>query len=113
MSPPASQKSALIRMLNDRLRTTFMGGRVMMSAAVNALPDDAKAKVLSAVREFNDFNADNDPYDEHDCASFEVEGDRFIWKIDYYDRAMEFASPDPTDPTKTVRVLTIMAAEDY
>ena len=32
--------------------------------------------------------------------------------IDYYDRSLEFHSPDPADPSVTIRVLTIMHVED-
>ncbi|OSJ30459.1 hypothetical protein BSZ19_24985 [Bradyrhizobium japonicum] len=38
---------------------------------------------------------------------------RFFFKIDYYDRAGEFASPAPADPTVTRRVMTIMRADEY
>ena len=65
------------------------------------------------VRDFDAFDADNDPHAEHDfgdVASGEV---RAFWTIDAYDRALTFASPDPTDPAVTVRVLTIMLAEEY
>jgi hypothetical protein len=40
-------------------------------------------------------------------------GVRCFWKIDLYDRATEMGSPDPTDPTVTTRVLTIMLADEY
>ena len=62
---------------------------------------------------FDDFNADNDPHGELDFGSFELEGEKVFWKIDYYDLAGEFGSEDPTDPKKTLRVLTVMLAEEY
>ena len=50
---------------------------------------------------------------EHDFGSFEVAGEKFFWKIDYYDERCEFGSEDPADPEKTMRVLTIMFADEY
>ena len=38
-------KSARIRQLNDAFRRTFVGGRVMMTAGVDALPDMVKAAI--------------------------------------------------------------------
>lgn len=37
----------------------------------------------------------------------------YYWKIEYYDRDLEFHSPDPTDPAITVRMLTIMRMDEY
>jgi Protein of unknown function (DUF3768) len=45
-----------------------------------------------------DFNTNNDPYGEHDFGSFELAGEKFFWKIDYYDSLCEFGSEDPGDP---------------
>ena len=44
---------------------------------------------------------------------FELAGRAFIWKIEYYDKSMTFGAEDPADPEQTMRVLTIMLAEDY
>ena len=106
-------KTARIRELNDAFRTTFSGGRVMLTVGVDSLPSDVKAIVIRRVVTFSTFTADNDPRGEHDFGNFEVRGKRFFWKIDYYDRALEFGSDDPSDPEKTTRVLTIMFAEEY
>ena len=102
-----------IRTLNDAFRRTFAGGKVMMTAGIVALRAVTKAKLLDEVRTFDAFTADNDPHDEHDFGSFEVDGHKLFWKIDYYDAAMEFGSEDPADPAKTTRVLTIMLASEY
>lgn len=102
-----------IRALNDAFRTTMIGGRVVMTAGVNALASDVKAMVIRKVATFSDFTPDNDPHGEHDFGNFELGGHTFIWKIDYYDAAMEFGSEDPADPAKTTRVLTIMLASEY
>jgi hypothetical protein len=102
-----------IRTLNDAFRRSFAGGKVMMTAGILALPAVTKARLLDALRIFDGFTADNDPHGEHDFGSFEVDGRKHFWKIDYYDAALEFGSEDPADPTKTTRVLTIMLASEY
>src|SRR5580765_4353841 len=84
--------AAKIRELNDRFRTTMTGGRVMMTAGVDALPSDVKAMVIRRVATFSDFNADNDPHKEHDFGSFDLAGRKFFFKLDYFDLAMEFGS---------------------
>ena len=62
---------------------------------------------------FKAFTPDNDPHQEHDFGSIEHEGNRVFWKIDYYAKDMESGSEHPEDPGQTVRVLTIMLAEEY
>ena len=110
----ALETSTRIRVLNDNFRSTFIGGQVVMSAGVADLPMGTRAQVVLKVQSFADFNADNDPYGEHDFGSFEVAGETFFWKIDYYDRkSMEYGSEDAADPTMTTRVLTIMFAGEY
>ena len=100
-----------MRELNDAARQTFTGCRVMITRGVAAL--DCVDAVMAAVRSFSTFNADNDPYGEHDIGSFAVAGERLFWKFDYYDSDMQMASLDPADYTITVRVLTIMLTEEY
>ena len=48
-----------IKTLNDNLRQTFTGGRVMLTAGINAKLQDDIAKILSAVRQFNHFTKGN------------------------------------------------------
>jgi hypothetical protein len=102
-----------IRVLNDNFRSTFVGGQVVMTAGVNGMPIDTKARMLLAVQSFSDFTKDNDPHREHDFGSFEIEGETYFFKIDYYAFDMNCGSEDPADPEKTTRVLTIMRADEY
>jgi hypothetical protein len=107
------EKSRRIRVLNDNFRFTFIGGQVVMSAGVADLPMGVRAQVVVKVQNFADFNENNDPYGEHDFGSFELAGETFFWKIDYYDRDLTSGSEDPADPNKTTRVLTVMLADEY
>jgi hypothetical protein len=113
MADNAEQKTARIRSLNDALRRCGRGGRIMMTAGIEALGSEKRARVLSAIAAFDNFNEDNDPYGEHDCATLRVADIRVLFKIDYYDRELRFHSSDPSDPTVTQRVLTVLLAEEY
>lgn len=106
-------KTERIRALNDSLRRTGTGGKVHATRTVVESLGDRVLLLIKAVAEFADFNEDNDPHKEHDCAILEFEGERYLWKIDYYDLKEEFGSDDSSDPAVTVRVLTIMLAEEY
>jgi len=107
------EKRAEIRRLNDRLRCSGIGGRRLITAGIAALGSDRVSEVLPAVARFDAFTEDNDPYDEHDCATLGVGGIRVLWKIDYYDLTLTRHSPDPSDPNVTIRVITVMLASEY
>ncbi len=109
----AADKAAVIRQLNDRFRTRFSGGKVMLTAGVDGLDPDLKLALLIAVKEFDAFNSGNDPHEEHDFGTVEVGGAFYFWKIDYYNLDLQFGSPDPADEYVTCRVLTIMRADEY
>jgi hypothetical protein len=103
-------KTDLIRAINDRCRTTFLGCVVVVTAAFDVLPAELKAKVLCTVRTFQDFDDGNDPYHEHDFAAFTIDGQAFMFKFDLYEE------PDVKNPNGepvVTRVLTIMLAEEY
>ncbi len=112
-----------IARLNDWLRANITNpgnNRVMMTIGIAALVGDVtlfrgfrkRAELLRAVRDFDRFDRRNDPYGEHDMGSFEFEGAPCMWKIDYYDLDLSAGSEDPADPSRTVRVLTIMRADE-
>ena len=100
--------------LNDNFRLTLRGGKVMMTAGVQALPVDLAASALQRMRAFLDFTPDNDPHGEHDFGSFEEGGYQFFWKIDYYAKDdFTHGSEDPSNPEVTTRILTLMLASEY
>ena len=99
--------------LNDDLRKHGRGGRIMLTSGIQALGQAAINKVLNEVRAFIDFTKNNDPWGEHDCAVLTVDNNKVIFKVDYYDRDLQYASPDPADALKTCRVMTILLAEEY
>jgi hypothetical protein len=99
-----------IRELNDHFRTTMTGGRVLMTAGVNALPSDVKAMVIRRVATFSEFNEDNDPHQEHDFGNFTLASRKFFFKIDLYeDSEVKGADGRPA----VTRLLTIMLAEEW
>ncbi|MEO5324278.1 DUF3768 domain-containing protein [Mesorhizobium sp. CC13] len=102
-----------VRALNDAFRTSFVGGTVMMTAGVAALPEIERRALLRSVRAFAAFDSDNDPYGEHDFGAIDQDGARYFWKIDSYNLDLSAGSPDPTDPRQTRRVLTVMRSEEY
>ena len=108
-----SERVLCIREQNDTFRTTFVGGRVVMTRSVAALREAQCCAITEAVRTYDTFNGDNDPYGQHDFGALTLDGERVYWKIDYYDADCVYGSEDPSDPKKTTRVLTIMLAEDY
>ena len=102
-----------IRALNDRLRQNLTEGTALLTTGVAALGPEAVALIVRTIAVYDDFWHANDPYEEHDFGSFEVDGHEIFFKIDYYDKSRSFHSPEPADPTVTERVITIMLAEEY
>ena len=102
-----------IKTLNDKLRKHLIGGRVMLTAGINAKSQDDIARILSKVRHFNNSTEANDPYNEHDFVSFDYKAETIYFKIDYYDKNYQYLSEDPANPNLTNRVMTVMLASEY
>jgi hypothetical protein len=114
MSPLPPSQAEKIAALNDRFRTTLIGGQILLTEGVGALADEVRAEILLSVATFHDFNEDNDPYGEHDFGAIDhAAAGRVLWKIDYYAPDLMHGSEDPADPDMTKRVLTIMLASEY
>jgi hypothetical protein len=108
-----STQTDRIRTLNDELRKNFSQGHAVMTIGIASLGAEAIARIVKTVEVYDDFCHANDPYEEHDFGSFEIEGHTILFKIDYYDHTLTVHSPDPSDPSITKRVITIMLAEEY
>jgi hypothetical protein len=102
-----------IRALNDELRRNLPNGQAVMTTGVAALGPDVVARIVKTIAAYDDFCHANDPYEEHDFGSFEADGHTIFFKINYFDKALACHSPDPSDPSVTERVITIMLAEEY
>ena len=60
-----------IRKLNDSFRQSFIGGQVLLTQGIRALPEQDIVDIMIKVQRFNDFNRKNDPYQEHDFGKIE------------------------------------------
>lgn len=94
--------TTLIRYLNDRFRSTFQGGKVVLTRGIRALPQEEITELLSKVSNFNDF-----------IGKFKYHNKQILWKVDYYDTDYVYASEDPADIMKTKRLLTILTTDEY
>ena len=103
-----------VRELNDLFRREGRGtGSVVVTVGVKDRGVDFLRDAIEAVRDFEAFSDDNDPWGEHDFGAVDVESQKVFWKIDYYDPTMTFGSENPANEASTHRVLTIMLAEEY
>lgn len=106
--------SNTIAELNDRFRKGDMKlGQYMMTAGVQALTPEKQLELLRLVRDFDQFNADNDPYGEMDFGKITFDEEDYFWKIDYYDPTITRHSDDPASPDATRRVLLLMRSDEY
>jgi len=127
MSADTLSRSERIAQLNDRARQAMgLACAAVATEGFRALPDDDQSRVRELVETFDAFTQDNDPYGERDFGVIYQDGDgcwtttrparpveTVFWKIDAYDRDLQFSSEDPANPAVTRRVLTIMLASEY
>ena len=112
------ERTAKTAALNDALRRdpgTGEHGRIVMTRGVRELGIPFTLQVLAKLKAYSVFSKENDPYGEHDFGSFEFEGQKLFWKIDYFEKGTEYmaGAENPEGCATTDRVLTIMLAEEY
>ena len=54
----------------------------MFTQGVAALGQEAQRQIIEALRRYDDFDADNDPYGEHDFGMIVAQGHELLFKID-------------------------------
>ena len=127
MTTGTLSQSERIARLNDRARQTVgLACVAVATEGFRALPEQDQSRVRELVETFDAFTPENDPYGERDFgAIFQDDKGRWttmrparpaetvFWKIDAYDRDLQFGSDDPANPAVTRRVLTIMLASEY
>lgn len=112
-----------IALLNDELRKKLITGELFKadskdkafitrgaSVFVNSMN---RMQFLNNVALYRNFTEDNNPHGERDFGNFMYQKEKIFWKIDYKDNAMMYHSPDASDPSQTIRVLTIMKASEW
>lgn len=102
-----------IRALNDELRQHLLGGGAMITPGIAELGPEAVERLVKTIAVFDNFCTANDPHEEHDFGVFDFDGVEVFFKIDYFDKDLNFHSPDPGDPAVTERVITLMLATEY
>lgn len=90
-------------------------GRMIATQTLMAAGDGFVAEAVKATGEFDTFEPDNDPEGWHDFGSVTIRGEIVFWKIDLYEAGSDFryGAEAPGNPATTMRVLTIMMAQDW
>ena len=126
----AREQAARIARLNDLARQAMgVACTVVATVGFRSLSDADQSRVRELIETFDAFTEDNDPHGERDFGCVYQLGDgrwtterprvrederaRVFWKLDYYDRELQFASEDAANAAVTRRVLIIMLADEY
>jgi hypothetical protein len=116
--------TAQIAALNDLLRQRVMmpvfgkaypAGFFVMTQGISQLTPMQQIEIAALVRDYDDFDGDNDPYGWRDFGDLDVKDvGKVFWKIDIFaDDSLTFGADAPHDPEQSFRVLTIMLASEY
>lgn len=118
-----TDRTKLIAYLNDQFRegqSLFIRlgapkidtGKYVESDGIRELKSMQQLGIFAKTRDFGRYKDNVFLNKEHDKGQFyfdEIDRD-IIWSIDYYDNEYRYPSQDPTDLSKTKRVITVMFA---
>lgn len=88
-------------------------GQLVVTKGFAALPMADQIAILHKVRVCEDFTEASDPYGEHDFGIVKQNDESYYWKIDCYDKDLQYGSEDPADPEQTTRIMTVMCRYEY
>lgn len=107
MQLAANERATVIAKANDEFRKAGWG--VCLTPGVQALED--VNGLMQAVRAYDRFSEESDPYGEHDFGRLMWHGQTVLWKIDYYNKTLT-GGVSPMSPL-CQRVLTVMLVSEY
>ena len=107
MQTVVDERTSTIAQANDEFRKAGWG--VTVTLGIQTL-DDVNG-LMHAIRAYDKFTSDNDPYGEHDFGSLLWDKEKVLWKIDYYNRGLS-GGVSALSPL-CQRVLTVMLADEY
>jgi predicted enzyme involved in methoxymalonyl-ACP biosynthesis len=81
--------------------------KTIVSATISKMTNEKRLQILNLVKEYNQFDLNNDPNDEHDIGVFDFENVTFIWKFDYYNNEQTRFKENG------IRTLTVMLDSEY
>lgn len=105
-----------IAALNDQFRKgNFSLGLWPITSKVAALAENKQQALFQAVRSVDNFIETEavSPSGEHDFGLVTQDDTDYLWEIGYCDKSLTSRSPNPADLGYTVRVLTLMRADEY
>ena len=107
-------KNQAIAKLNDRFRKGDRSlGEYQLSRQVLALPKNKQKQLFKLIQDFSDFNSENNPDGDRSFGAVMMDGFKYIWKIDCLNLSMTMLSDDPSDASKTTRILLIIRADEF
>ena len=97
---------------ND-VRPPLAPGCAFLTPAIAALGWEKVERIFQTVVAFDDFCNCTGLVEPPDIGWFPVDGKEIYFKIDLYNKSFTSYSPDPNDPEKTERVISILTLDDW
>ena len=110
----AREQAARIARLNDLARKAMgIACTAVATVGFRSLPEADQSQVRELIETYDAFDEDNDPHGERDLSDLVLWDAELLWKIDYYDKGLQFNSDDPANAQVTKRVLTVMLGGEW